>query len=897
MRVNDRLILLLCACGLVACDSPSAPEVKPESITIVAGDAQEGAPSDYLPTPPKVSVIGSDGKPLAGVLVTFTVEAGGGAVEGEATTGGDGSAEVVWRLGPLPGENRLTAVAEGLAPVTFTATGRFLTPIVLLQGTVDLPQGSPIDRGTLRVVSGLTDVPVQANGAFTAAAEPVGTHFATVVGPDGNPLLFGWLDGEHRSFSPRTTAEVLVYFDLAAYVLVEGESRLAIRNQLAGHPALAPLESAVAAALSGAGPGSPLERPSVTQARIAVLQAIAAAAGPGGSVGMGIIIEPGGVRLSGVEVGQTGLNNLIITNNFRRRVAAFVDRVSFVPRGGQDTIPAPLPGQPIRVDAVTGATSPITAVVDYMVGKGAWVATVNDPIETPLFPADALSTKYRVVAVGAGANRNPDVPLTPLQQQWQTRMTAELIFFDVALPLIDQMLSVDNLARSHWGESELESLFHLFFDFMPTGLVEAMNSGNVQAVALETAKLLAESGPGQELLAKIALKYALRTGVDAETIASKAKSVTNILTAVEVILSLGDLAIIGSDVGTSLQSESWEVTATGARVILVPEFARISQLEIKLFEARVVEAFDGPSPVFHYRWSTTGKHGKICSATAFNGGPGCGTSFTSSREEVSYAPDAVTEGTDEIRVEVYIVVAGEERAIGEATASVTVYGTTVSIEPGGAAIYGGESATFQAVLDIPPPDGGLSYRWTSPESFGTLSPASGSLSGDATVTYTARSGVEGTDQVTVEVFDAQNRSLGSASASVSVLKRDEMVVHGAADIQLETYMEGNNERYCLAVFVTFPLVEGARQYEMYAYDFNDPYFWGTEIRRTFIPPFPQYSRCDGLTSSAGASGADGDSAYYFFLGSGSGPASGTAAAEAFTRPRFESMKVDVIVRF
>ncbi len=263
---------------------------------------------------------------------------------------------------------------------------------------------------------------------------------------------------------------------------------------------------------------------------------------------------------------------------------------------------------------------------------------------------------------------------------------------------------------------------------------------------------------------------------------------------------------------------------------------------------------------------------------------------------MSYAPDGVTVGTGEIKVEVYIVVAGKDRAIGEATASVTTYSTAVTIEPGGAAVYGGESASFQVVLDPPHPDGGLSYRWTSPESFGTLSPPSGSLSGDASATYTARSGVEGTDHVSVEVFDAQSRSLGSASASVSVLKGQDTVVHGEADIQMVTYMDGSNERYCLAVFVTFPLVEGARQYEMYAHDFNDPYFWGTEIRRTFLPPFPQYVRCDG-SGSIGVSGADGDSAYYYFLGSGSGPASGAAAAEAFTRPRFESMKVDVTVRF
>jgi adhesin/invasin len=74
--------------------------------------------------PPSVIVRDVSGIPVAGVIVTFTVSAGGGTVVGSPdTTNANGIASLAsWRLGTATGPNTVTATATGLPSVTFNAT-------------------------------------------------------------------------------------------------------------------------------------------------------------------------------------------------------------------------------------------------------------------------------------------------------------------------------------------------------------------------------------------------------------------------------------------------------------------------------------------------------------------------------------------------------------------------------------------------------------------------------------------------------------------------------------------------------------------------------------------------------------------------------------------------------
>lgn len=85
----------------------------------VAGNDARAVFGEAIETKVKVE---SSGKPAAGVAVTFTVVAGGGALaDSVVMTGSDGTAATLWLPGTTVGEQRLQASVAG-AEVEFTAT-------------------------------------------------------------------------------------------------------------------------------------------------------------------------------------------------------------------------------------------------------------------------------------------------------------------------------------------------------------------------------------------------------------------------------------------------------------------------------------------------------------------------------------------------------------------------------------------------------------------------------------------------------------------------------------------------------------------------------------------------------------------------------------------------------
>jgi alpha-tubulin suppressor-like RCC1 family protein len=109
---------------MVTISAPPAPTIK-----ISSGDGQAARPGAAVRLAPAVLVTKADGSPWAGVVVTFAVAGGGGAVAGPTqTTGANGIATVgSWTLGAALGPNTLTATAAAAGvygnPVSFSALG------------------------------------------------------------------------------------------------------------------------------------------------------------------------------------------------------------------------------------------------------------------------------------------------------------------------------------------------------------------------------------------------------------------------------------------------------------------------------------------------------------------------------------------------------------------------------------------------------------------------------------------------------------------------------------------------------------------------------------------------------------------------------------------------------
>ena len=97
----------------------------PGNVVKFAGDAQTAVAGSNVAVAPSVRVTTSNGLPLQGISVTFSVTTGGGSVTSAVAATNDNGVAAVgsWKLGNTAGSNSLTATVASLAPVTFTATG------------------------------------------------------------------------------------------------------------------------------------------------------------------------------------------------------------------------------------------------------------------------------------------------------------------------------------------------------------------------------------------------------------------------------------------------------------------------------------------------------------------------------------------------------------------------------------------------------------------------------------------------------------------------------------------------------------------------------------------------------------------------------------------------------
>ena len=99
-------------------------QVMSHTLEKVCGEDQAGTAGTLLAQPLVVLVSDEDGAAIAGVDVSFAVTAGGGMLSATTpTTNSDGLARTWLTLGSELGTNTVTGTVEGLAPVTFTASG------------------------------------------------------------------------------------------------------------------------------------------------------------------------------------------------------------------------------------------------------------------------------------------------------------------------------------------------------------------------------------------------------------------------------------------------------------------------------------------------------------------------------------------------------------------------------------------------------------------------------------------------------------------------------------------------------------------------------------------------------------------------------------------------------
>jgi hypothetical protein len=121
--------------GGCAGDEAVATDPVPASLTVVQGSNQAVQGGKELPNAIVLRVLTTDGRPVEGVAIGFTVMSGGGSVTpGSVTTDANGEGKAKWVLGPTAPEQTLKAAVAGVDPVTIAATAIVPTELIVAQG-------------------------------------------------------------------------------------------------------------------------------------------------------------------------------------------------------------------------------------------------------------------------------------------------------------------------------------------------------------------------------------------------------------------------------------------------------------------------------------------------------------------------------------------------------------------------------------------------------------------------------------------------------------------------------------------------------------------------------------------------------------------------------------------
>jgi hypothetical protein len=120
-------LIALGGCGGGYSSGPPATQVATR-ITIYTGDGQAGPKGSVLPELLCTNVLDASGHLMYGVMVTYTVATGSGALQLPTTVATDSrgiATSGTWTLGPAAGIQTVTASTAGVTQtVTFSATAQ-----------------------------------------------------------------------------------------------------------------------------------------------------------------------------------------------------------------------------------------------------------------------------------------------------------------------------------------------------------------------------------------------------------------------------------------------------------------------------------------------------------------------------------------------------------------------------------------------------------------------------------------------------------------------------------------------------------------------------------------------------------------------------------------------------
>ncbi len=752
-----------------------------------------------------------------------------------------------------------------------------------------LPPGFPIAASALSIQTSIETSALGGNGSGSVKIFDQGPQMAKIVKADGTPVLLGWAGPSGNQMNAHTTAEVMLYFDLYAYLL-PSIGRVEIVSQLKTKPEVQQVADAITTALA-------TDSDALVNGNALIRAARAAATS---SLQPRFAIHPHSVTVnptdskSGISVKIDGLNAVILRNDFRRRAYAYVDRVSYVPEGSQtnEAIDSPAAVKEMDISPTTGVTSLFGTFADIIAGNMAYTGVDSDSISLPPLP-NAKITNYRVRVVGPGAGEGDLAKLTTEQNAKRKIVTAKAFLIDFAIPLIANSIlplkgdSIDSFLNMGHASDILEDTVTTVFATAPNAFDKVLD-GHLKEALVDIFNNLASGGSLRAVVFECLFKLMENMGsnVTYQTLAEFTKRGEWMLKALDVVesaLTLADSTIQVAQFTMSDRADEWNLAISKSKVQLTPVMGDIKSDEQIKFTANVPAATGPGNLPIEYEWKVLNHKGGM------SDGSHSGESFTTNTNNVTYIPYAGVTAQGDVEDTIQVTakeIDGQNRnPIGTETSKIKIRKNVPHLYPLRVSLHKDESQTFTASLDEVP-TGTVRYRWKTTGKFGRFAQAATEYeSSSPTAQYIATTSANGEDTVSVKVLSVGGNGTtehGTARSQAKIEEKKTIVI-GHFDTQVNPKPD---DRVNVNAIFTWPKVEGAKGYSVHCYGFNDTAYYGKDA---YFGPF-------GVPPNPGEV-EDHGSFYLHGLAGITGPSSIEADAVAYYRARFAGMIVEVTVTY
>lgn len=477
---------------------------------------------------------------------------------------------------------------------------------VSIEGRVVLPPG--LEATQVAFGGGL--VPV-AGGGFTIRTQAGTRRFAVALTAEDTPVAMGFIDAAHLTLSARSTAVA------HAYMVTLGPTapptyRDPLLDAFEDADALDPLAAAIEAALIES-PTALVDRSQeVFNAGLGAARALLDAEQGGLSI-FSLLVD-GGPR-SGIQLDTvSGLNELTLTNRFRRPAFAFIDRVSTVTNGVESASPAVRARKPVAaVGELRDWVATTAQILAGWRGLGdisgseniAYVPRSTGPFILPHVEGTAR-TRYRVAVVGPGMTAGDEEELRSEERQRIRQLQLEFLATDIAIPVIFGVILPNLNVEAPEGVPGWNTLvadMAMIIGNLRT-VNQSLERGDIVQACAEVWNAIVSSGVVQASVLNAvvnAFPNLATSAGGAQAVLRQGGQLLSGLGFVNQGFILFDQTAIGRHLAASDRANIWTVDTTPPVVRLDPRLSQIGDFEEVALTVNIPEA--GPNDTFDYRFS------------------------------------------------------------------------------------------------------------------------------------------------------------------------------------------------------------------------------------------------------------------------------------------------------